>query len=280
MAHGYDAQWIAYYNRYSEPTFSVGEYDWSKQDKMRGWIWDSAVITDSQGAAHLATASNGFDFGTFFSLKDHKGVGQYNSWHGYGNGIGLVGDTTDLLSWKNRAVTFAENHDTGYRTNSDGTAMPDNKNHSFANTWEIEQAYAQILTHPGIPCVFWNHYFHWGADLQNSIKSLINARKAAGIHAGSELNLQDNARNAGVYAARVVGTKGELYVRIGGNENSWNPSFSGYRDYHEYANGDGWKVWVKLPNNPDLVQVPLRDKLLIPTFIKPQDVQLPKEADK
>jgi hypothetical protein len=38
---------------------------------------------------------------------------------------------------------------------------------SFANNWQVEQAYAQILTHPGAPSVYWKHYFEWGSDLQN-----------------------------------------------------------------------------------------------------------------
>jgi hypothetical protein len=46
------------------------------------------------------------------------------------------------------------------------------------------------LTHPGVPTVFWKHYFDWGADLQNKIRALINARKVAGLHAGSALHHQ------------------------------------------------------------------------------------------
>ena len=51
---------------------------------------------------------------------------------------------------------------------------------SFANNWQVEQAYAQILTHPDVPSVYWKHYFDWGSDLQNKVKALINARKMVG----------------------------------------------------------------------------------------------------
>ncbi len=57
----------------------------------------------------------------------------------------MMGDTTDGQPWKQRAVTFLENHDTGYRTNPDGTPEKDHKFDSFENTWEVEQAYAYIL---------------------------------------------------------------------------------------------------------------------------------------
>ncbi len=163
MVHGYDAKWIAVYNRVSQPTFSVGEYDWDKHAQQRGWIWETAATP-----GQLETASSVFDFSTQFVLKDNKG--RYAAWSGFGNGTGMMGDTTDGLPWKNRAVTFLENHDTGYRTDEDGSPQKDHKFDSFANTWEVEQAYAYILTHPGVPCVYWKHYFDWGSDLHEKIK--------------------------------------------------------------------------------------------------------------
>jgi alpha-amylase len=39
MVHGYHARWVSYYNRISEPTFSVGEYDWGAHAEQRGWVW-------------------------------------------------------------------------------------------------------------------------------------------------------------------------------------------------------------------------------------------------
>ena len=68
-----------------------------------------------------------------------------------------------------RAVTFLENHDTGYRTDEDGTPQKHHESDSFPNNWEVEQGYAHILTHPGVPSVYWKHYFDWGSDLTNKI---------------------------------------------------------------------------------------------------------------
>jgi len=78
----------------------------------------------------------------------------------------MVGDTTDGLAWKNRAVTFLENHDTGYRTNEDGSPQEHHEFDTFLNDWQVEQGYAYILTHPGVPCVYWKHYFDWGTELR------------------------------------------------------------------------------------------------------------------
>ena len=270
MVHGYHARWVAQYNRASRPTFAVGEYDWDKQGEQRGWVWYTATTPGD-----LRTASDVFDFTTFYSLKNNKG--NYRAWYGFGHGLGLVGDTTDGLPWKNRAVTFLENHDTGYRTNQDGTPEKDHGADSFANNWEAEQGYAYILTHPGVPCVFWKHYFDWGDDLRNKIKALINARKVAGVNAGSLLYLQDNARDKGIYAAMVQGSQGQLYVRIGGDDSAWQPSFSNYANYREYARGAGWQVWVAIAGNPPVQQTPLKSAFPVPEYRAPAKIDIPED---
>lgn len=270
MVHGYHARWVALYNKRTSPAFSVGEYDWSDQPGQRGWVYNTATT-----AGDLRTASDVFDFNTQFTLKDKKG--SYAAWYGIGSGLGMMGDTTDGLPWKQRASTFLENHDTGYRTNDDGAPQAAHQFDSFDNNGQVEQGYAYILTHPGVPCVYWKHYFEWGYDLQEKIKALINARKSAGLTAGSRLELQDHARLRGVYAARIVGKCGDLYVRIGGSDNDWQPSSSGYQNYRDYAHGNGWTVWVGLPGNPRMQQVPLKTALPLPFFRSGADINIPDE---
>ncbi|HEX2918050.1 MAG TPA: alpha-amylase C-terminal beta-sheet domain-containing protein, partial [Edaphobacter sp.] len=105
-------------------------------------------------------------------------------------------------------------------------------------------------------------------DLQNKIKALINARKAAGVNSGSSVDMQENARQQGIYAARVHGTRGDLYVRIGGSDQQWSPGDSGYSGYRVYAQGAGWSVWVGLPGNPPLVSVPHHAAFPVPIYKK------------
>ncbi len=267
MVKGFLADKISLYNRITTPSFSIGEFWDSNQGDLRGWAWHTAIEN-----GRLDTASNVFDFSSYYTLKDNKG--NYQALFGYGKGIGLVGDNTDGHPWKNRAMTFLENHDTGYRTKEDGTPQDDHHFDSFANNWEVEQGYAYILTHPGIPSVYWKHYFDWGSELKNKIKALINARKVAGVHAGSLLHTQENARNNGVYAARVDGRFGELFVRIGGDDFQWQPFYSGYHNYREYAYGNGWKVWVKIGGNPDILQFPLKNPFRIPSFTEADEIEI------
>lgn len=276
MVHGYHAKRLANYNKRSQPTFSVGEYDWDKHGEQRGWIYHSATQPANDAITTLKTSSAVFDFSTNWALKDNKG--RYRAWYGFDNGLGVMGDSTDGLPWKQRAVTFLENHDTGYRTDEDNNPQPHHESDSFQNGWEVEQGYAYILTHPGIPTVYWKHYFDWGTRLQSRIKALINARKVANVHSGSPLHVQQNAKNNDVYAAMIEGRKGQLYVRIGGDDNDWNPGMSNYSNYQEYAFGDGWKAWVKLPGSTMVEQAaknpPLTD---FPTYLAPSDITVPDE---
>lgn len=252
MAHGYGARWIACYNAVTQPSFSVGEYDWGAHAEQRGWIWHTSRRPELGGAAQLASASSVFDFSSFFSLKRAITGGQPASLRGFGHGVGMVGDHTDGLPWRTRAVTFVENHDTGYRTQDDGTPQEGHRFDSFANGPAVEQAYAQILSHPGLPTVYWKHYFEWGPQLQGTIRTLIQARRLAGVHAGSPVYPQNNATAAGVYAARIDGSRGRLYVRIGGSDASWQPGASGFGGVREVARGEGWALWLALPGNPPL----------------------------
>ena len=225
----------------------------------------------------LASASSVFDFTSFFSLKGAISGGQPASLRGFGHGIGLVGVHTDGLPWRTRAVTFVENHDTGYRTNEDGTPQSGHRFDSFAKGAAVEQAYAQILTHPGVPTVYWKHYFDWGPDLQAKIRALINARKLAGVHAGSPVYPQNNATANGVYAARIDGSRGRLYVRIGGSDASWQPGASGYGDFREVARGQDWVVWLALPGNPPLRLAPRHDAFPVPAVLGLERIQVPAE---
>ncbi|MEI9970693.1 MAG: hypothetical protein WDO73_00840 [Ignavibacteriota bacterium] len=77
MVHGYQAKWLALYNRLTQPTFSVGEYDWDKHPQQRGWMWETATNPSVANPDHLKTSSSVFDFTSQFSLKSINS-GNYN----------------------------------------------------------------------------------------------------------------------------------------------------------------------------------------------------------
>ncbi len=73
-----------------------------------------------------------------------------------------------------------------------------------------EQGYAYLMTHPGIPCVFWSHFFDWGEPLRRLIDRLIQVRRYAGVHARSHVDIKEAGK--GLYAAVV---DGRVAVKLG-----------------------------------------------------------------
>lgn len=130
--------------------------------------------------------------------------------------------------WAQKMVTFVDNHDTGP---SESCAV--GQNHWPVPCDKVMQGYAYVLTHPGVPSVYYAHVYNWG--LKNDIKALIDARKAAGITSTSSVSIQ--RATTGLYAAIVTGTNYQLAMKIG--PNAWDPG-SGWM---VVASGTNYAVW-------------------------------------
>lgn len=225
LVKGYDPHYTAEYNYASKPSFAVGEYWDGDAELVAKWVDDTAWQGQDDPAAHACCA---FDFPAQERLKEFINNSQYDQLPSItaleGEGRGFVAIN------KNKAVTFLENHDTGF---------PQLENDSFENNEKLMQGYAFILTHPGIPCVYWKHYFDW--ERGDEIKALIHARKQAGIHSGSFLKTEVHGNS---YVA-IVGDRAEesssLIVRIG-EEGEFEP---GADDWTLTASGEGYAVWVR-----------------------------------
>ncbi|XP_031123870.1 alpha-amylase-like [Ipomoea triloba] len=216
FVRGYAASISKIYMENTSPEFAVGEF-WNdmtygsdgkpdyNQDKHRNelsqWV---------QGAGGVATA---FDFttkgilqaavlGELGRLKDSAGKPS-----------GLIG-----ISPKN-AVTFIDNHDTG--STQSHWPFPRDK---------VIQGYAYILTHPGIPSVFYDHFFDWG--MKDEISKLISIRNSNGISETSGIEIL--AADADLYVAKI-GDK--VIVKIGPKDagNLIPPGFSLATSGQDYA---------------------------------------------
>jgi chitodextrinase len=102
------------------------------------------------------------------------------------------------------------------------------------------QGYAYVLTHPGIPTVYYPHVYDWG--LRAGIKALVSARKAMGVTSTSAVNI--NAAQVGLYAATITGSSGQLAMKIGGTD--WNPGAG----WTLAASGSNYAVWTKSNTPP------------------------------
>jgi alpha-amylase len=210
---GYHGSYNRIYNNNTSPWISIGE------------LWDNLnynnVNAHRQQIVNWIDATGGtstaFDFTTKGVLQHAVRRNEYWRLSINGQACGVIG------WWPQKAVTFVDNHDTG----SSQALWP------FPGD-RIMEGYAYILTHPGIPMVFWDHLFDWGADIRNRINTLINIRKNWGIHSTSQLRIM-RAEN-GLYAAII---DNNIAMKIG--PNSWSPG-SGWT---LRTSGHNYAVWSR-----------------------------------
>src|SRR5205085_1567690 len=138
-----------------------------------------------------------FDFPTRFLLHDACKNDDYTALRSSNAGRVVPGGLIGF--WSSQAVTFLDNRDTEYRRESDHAYEGYGIRHFAGTTLDI--GYAYLLTHPGIPCVFWSHFFDWGEATRRHIERLLRVRKQARLHARSNVDIREARK--GPYAAVV-----------------------------------------------------------------------------
>ena len=199
---GYAPKYVGTYNGATTPYFSVGEY------------WDTS--TPNEANFVNASGSSAFDFATKNTLNAVFGQNNYSYLSASGKAPGLIGTNAG------KAVTFVDNHDTG--------ASPGGQNISPCPASSVYLGYVYILTHPGVPCVFWPQYY----ANQGMINTLISIRKAQGITSTSSLSIQ--TATSTVYAAII---NGNTAMKIG--PGSWSPTGT----WTLKTSGTNYAVWTK-----------------------------------
>ena len=200
MVKGYGGEYTKIYNQATNPTFSVGEY----------WDGDYNAVMNWVNATGKTSAA--FDFPLKYIINEAVGNGNYGAL----SNKGIAGDPNN----SRYSVTFADNHDTG----QDGNGSRLTKDWSAAN--------AVILAMPGTPCIWIKHY---NVD-KTSIKAMIFARRAAGVH--NQSSIVEQQESNGGYIIRTRGTNGDVYVQLGGATNNGTPS-----GMKQVAQGDNYKFF-------------------------------------
>jgi len=218
---GFGANYVGQYANAFGAEFCVGElwpnFDINNIDANR-----QAIMNWINGTSNSCGA---FDFTTKGILNDALANGNY--WRlkaTDGKPQGAIG------WWPAMMVTFVDNHDTG----------PAESCGSGQNLWpapcgKVMEGYAYILSHPGIPTVFYPHVYNW--NLKTPIAALIKARKAAGVNSTSAVAIQQAAQ--GLYAAIITGSTHQLAMKIG--PNSWSPGTG----WTLQTSGTNYAVWMK-----------------------------------
>ena len=128
-------------------------------------------------------------------------------------------------------ITFVDNHDTGPAENCNV-----GQNEDPVPCGDVMQGYAYVLTHPGIPTIYYPHVYYW--NLRGQILPLVNARHAAGVTSTSTVSVQTAV--SGLYAAIITGTAHNLAMKIG--PNGWAPT--GGTGWTLLTSGTNYAVWI------------------------------------
>jgi len=152
---GYAPTFIGTYCQKSEPAWAVGELWTDMKYDHQGLMHNQdghrqALCNWISGTGKAAAA---FDFTTKGILQEAVRNCEY--WRlrdSSGKPPGLLG------WWPSKAVTFIDNHDTG-----------STQKHWPFPSEKVLIGYAYTLTHPGIPCIFWDHLIEWSAGCRQAI---------------------------------------------------------------------------------------------------------------
>jgi glucan 1,4-alpha-maltotetraohydrolase len=191
---------------------------------------------DNPQKSDLINWSNGSKCTVFdFALKKEINTGNV-----YNFRFGLNADSS--AQNRERAVTFVDNHDTGYSPGPNG-----GQHHWPAPDYVRDAAYVWILLSPGTPSVYWADVFDWGR--KDLIKHFIGIRKAAGIRAWSNITWHNDQSSQGI-CATVHGVNKMVKLAI-----NTQPSCSPPSGWQEKGTGPWGKVWMEadpIVAQPDL----------------------------
>ena len=254
---GYSGEYVGQYNEGSGAEFSVGEY-WPTAGYNSGnpSAWGDEIKSWIQATDNGGTRSKAFDFalkGAMNTVFGNNTTGAPNS------NYQLLADSSNLImSQPADAVTFIDNHDTG-----------STQSHWYLDPQDVGTAYAFILTHPGYPCVAWQHYFTFeesGSKVDDSqyiggnevpgtentyrqhIDYLIDLRQRIGIEYDDVVDVVGKSSN--YYAGKITGLNGEIVVVIG---NGYTPSGEGYEGNNPIYAGTNFAIWEKGVNGTDSI---------------------------
>ncbi|XP_057965294.1 alpha-amylase-like [Malania oleifera] len=126
------------------------------------------------------------------------------------------------------AVTFIDNH---YTVAKDHWPFPSDK---------VMQGYTYILTHPGVPSIFYDHFFNWG--LKDQISKLIAIRERNGIGTNSTASIL--IADPDLYLAV---TDGNVISKIGSRYNV--PANFIPQNFQIATSGSDYCVWERMKNS-------------------------------
>jgi alpha-amylase len=209
---GYSGDLLHYYLNGSQAVFAVGEL-WSSMDYSSDFVLKPGQDAHRQKIVDWIDSTQGEAWGFDFTSKGilQEALAHSDFWRlkdKEGKASGVLG------WWPGRALTFLDNHDTG----GEQSHWPFPEEH-------LLKGYAYILTHPGMPSVFWGHLYNLGTQIRDPIVAMIQLRHEMGIHDQSHLTIL--VANQSHYVAR---TDDKILLKLGTGD---------------YRPGTAWKLRLR-----------------------------------
>lgn len=216
VAKGFGADKLALYNKNSGVQFSVAEY----------WDGGASTLVSFLNRARIDNVryTGTFDFNFRYAVRD--AVNNTNGWKNL-----TVPTLVSNSTYRRYAVTFVENHDTENRI--DGNNQDPIKKDTLA-------ANAFLLSMPGTPCVFLTHW----KPYKNEIKSMIMARKTAGVNNESMATKFTNSTSYNYSVFRTMGAKCSLYCIVGPDAQKADPTTLSGWDGVQVARGHRYRLFL------------------------------------
>ena len=246
---GFDGKYVGQYNEGSNAEFSVGEY-WPTAGYNSGSpdSWGNEIKNWINATDNGGQRSKAFDFALKGAMNTVFGNNASNV--GNSNYLLLAHKSNLMISQPSDAVTFIDNHDTG-----------STQKHWYLDPSDIGTAYAFILTHPGYPCVAWQHYFTYeesgsivdsyqyiggntvpGTDntYRKHIDYLIELRNRIGIEYDDTVKTDGTSNSC--YIGEIIGNNGTILVKIGNVTAATGEEYAGNDPIYS---GTNFAIWEK-----------------------------------
>lgn len=232
FAKGLHGSHLDDYNKASNAAFSVAEVFDGDINREIG------VLEDTKFNTYV------FDFpGKYNFMNDAIKYGVYEKlkgiWDSKYLNEGENSVKSMLVNYKKNTVTFVDNHDT-FRENYNLSGTPN----QIGDSAKVVMANAFILSMPGVPCVFYPHWYVF----KEALKPMIAARHEMGVHSESIVSDEaydtwegDVTQQTHYYKATITGKNGSIRLLLGPN--------SGYKTCPEgyvpaYVGNNGVHVGV------------------------------------
>jgi alpha-amylase len=222
--------WIVQSIQEWQKCFGVAEYWDGNKDAIKGYL------------DYIRWSCSAFDFPLFYALREMCNNHDYDLRSLWGSG--LIHDIPF------HAVSFCDNHDT---------------DRSQPIVADKLLAYAVILTHEGVPCIFWKDYYNYGLGLPGTANGIARLCEVHRDYAGGPTSLLHSDQRLYIAQRSGHGTQRGLVVVINTDPDNWRGTWvqcqwpnttlkciawwghDMQQPYSQHSDGGGWTQLYAAP---------------------------------